>query len=106
MATATRVRIDVGGYAGVAHTYRLDPPLEGNEFVTVFAVDMPGTQYDETLIVGARPDGSAFMMNRLPGSLTGWADHDKALTLAGYTVGDDDISTDDGTILLDDDSGE
>jgi len=86
MATATRIGTDIGGYAGIAHHYRLSEPLDGHEFVVVFAVDMPGTQHDETVIVGAREDGSAHLMNRLPGSLVGWVDHEKALGLAGYTV--------------------
>lgn len=81
---------DIGGFAGVANLYRMDPPFEGFEYVTVFAVDFPGTQHDETVIVGAREDGSAVLMNRLPGSLVGWADHEKALTLAGYEIGEPD----------------
>lgn len=86
MGTATLIVENTGGFAGVAHTYQLNPPLDGCEFVTVFAVDFPGTQHDETVIVHAREDGSALVMNRLPGSLVGWADHDKALQLAGYDV--------------------
>lgn len=91
MGVATRIGIDIGGYAGVAHHYRVDPPLDGHEFAVVFAVDMPGTMHDETVIVGAREDGSAHLMNRLPGSLVGWADHEKALQLAGYSLGEDDL---------------
>ena len=88
---ATRIIENTGGFAGVSHTYRLSEPLDGHEFVTVFAVDFPGTQHDETVIVGAREDGSAYLMNRLPGSLVGWADHEKALQLAGYSLGEDDL---------------
>lgn len=88
MATATRILKDIGGYAGVAHTYRLSEPLDGFDVVTVFAVDYPGTQNDETTIVGARENGAAYVMNRLPGSLVGWCDHAKALGLAGYDVVD------------------
>lgn len=91
MHTATRIGTDIGGYAGVAHHYRLSEPLDGHDLVVVFAVDMPGTQHDETVIVGAREDGSAHLMNRLPGSLVGWADHEKALQLAGYSLGEDDL---------------
>lgn len=86
MGIATRIIADTGGFAGIAHTYELSEPLAGHSIVTVFAVDFPGTQHDETVIVGARVDGSAFLMNRLPGSIVGWADHDKALMLAGYEV--------------------
>lgn len=86
MGTAFVIGKDIGGYAGVANLYRMEPPFEGFEYVTVFAVDYPGTQHDETTLVGARPDGSAILMNRLPGSLVGWANHEKALSLAGYEV--------------------
>ncbi|MBY4381882.1 hypothetical protein HQO24_10535 [Rhodococcus fascians] len=88
MATATRIITNTGGFAGVSHTYELSEPLDGHSIVTVFATDFPGMQHDETVIVGAREDGSAFLMNRLPGSLVGWADHEKALNLAGYDVVD------------------
>lgn len=86
MPTATRIIENTGGFAGVAHTYELSEPLDGCDYVTVFAVDFPGRQHDETVIVPAHEDGSALVMNRLPGSLVGWADHDKALQLAGYDV--------------------
>lgn len=86
MATATRILADVQGFAGVAHCYQLSESLAGSEYVTVFAVDMPGVQHDETIIVPAYPSGAAVVMNRLPGSLVGWADHGKALALAGYEV--------------------
>lgn len=91
MGVATRIIANTGGFAGTAHTFQLAPPLDGFEFVTVFAVDMPGTQHDETTIVPAREDGSAILMNRLPGSIVGWADHAKALGLAGYSVVEPEI---------------
>ena len=86
MGTATLVASDIGGYAGVANVYQVEPPLANNLWVTVFAVDMPGTQHDETVIVAAHPSGAALTMNRLPGSLVGWADHEKALRIAGYDI--------------------
>jgi hypothetical protein len=86
MGTATLVAANIGGYAGVANVYQVEPPLANNLWVTVFAVDMPGTQHDETVIVSAYPSGAAITMNRLPGSLVGWADHEKALRIAGYDV--------------------
>lgn len=86
MGTAVLIAADIGGYAGVANVYRLSPPLDNYPFVTVFACDFPGSQHDETTIVGATPDGAAVLMNRLPGSLVGFADHAKALELAGYEV--------------------
>ena len=83
MRTATLVMENVGGYIPGTNLYELSEPLDGATFVAVMAVDNPGTQHDETIIVRARADGSAVNMNRLRGSLVGWADHQKALTLAG-----------------------
>lgn len=94
MATANRIRKDLKGYVPGTHLYRLSEPLQGATFVAVMAVDNPGTQNDETIIVAADKDGAAFSLNRLAGSVVGWADHAKALQIAGYELGEDDLATD------------
>lgn len=87
MPTATQIGTDIGGYAGVAHLYRLSAPLtdrvqgQAHDHVVVFTVE--GFGQPETLIVPARSDGSAIVMNKLPGSVTGIADHAGALWVAG-----------------------
>lgn len=101
MLTATLVHENLGGFAGVAHCYRLEQPLEGHEYVTIWVqpklalpVPMgrnrpPGqiTQPSEAVIVGAHPTGAAVKMNRLPGSYVHPdATHAGALWLNGYEI--------------------
>jgi|SRR5699024_3090637 len=84
MNTARLALADVGGFTGEAHCYELFPPLEGNRFVTVFTCSLYGNT--ETVIVPARSDGSARSMSRLPGSISGFANHEYALFTAGYAL--------------------
>lgn len=85
--TATLLSSNWGGFAGDHRLYRLSAPLPDpnrgtvHEFVVVFAVNTTGTP--ETIIVPAREDGSAVVMNRLPGTVVGVADHAGALWVAG-----------------------
>lgn len=85
--TATLLSSNWGGFAGDHRLYRLSAPLPDpnrgtvHEFVVVFAVNTTGTP--ETIIVPAREDGSAVVMNRLPGTVVGVADHAGALWAAG-----------------------
>lgn len=87
MPTATLLHENLGGYAGPANCYELSAPLTdhtqhtANSHVVVFTVE--GIGAPETIIVPARPDGSATVMNRLPGSVVGVADHAAALWAAG-----------------------
>lgn len=87
MPTATLLQENIEGYAGPAHLYQLSAPLVDrgmnlpHSFVVVYTVTAFGAL--ETIIVPARPDGSAIVMNRLPGSLVGIADHAGALWAAG-----------------------
>lgn len=85
LGTATVVHEDLGGFAGVAHCYQVDPPLEGSTHVTVWVQTAFGTP--EAVIVAARESGAAVTMNRLPGSyVRSDATHSGALWLAGYEV--------------------
>lgn len=89
---AVLVMDEVPGFAGVARCYRLSPPLAGHQFVTIFATDRRGQR--ETVIVashGPEKAGAAKYMGRLPGSISGFANHEYALFVAGYALGDDDI---------------
>ena len=92
MATATVLKQNWGGFPGDHCLYQLSSPLsdpnretapgyQPHEFVVVFSVNTTGTP--ETIIVPARADGSAIVMNRLPGSVVGIADHAGALWAAG-----------------------
>lgn len=84
MGTATLVAEGIGGYAGSANLYQLDPPLLAHAHVVVWTQDYGAP---EAVIVGARPDGSAIVMNRLPGSYVGTTvTHSGALWLAGYQI--------------------
>lgn len=110
MAVATPLGEDIGGYAGPANLYRLDPPLddgtgEFHEHVVVWVQpalalslkDAAGRTIQtkpsipECAIVSAYPTGAAKAMNRLPGSYVHpAADHAWALLMAGYEVGPPD----------------
>ncbi|GAA4809706.1 hypothetical protein [Tomitella cavernea] len=92
---ATLVMGVVGGFAGEARCYRMDPPLAGHEFVTVFTSVGPVDQrtgepsQQETVVVpshGPERGGAAKIMVRLPGSISGFASHAYALFVAGYAL--------------------
>ena len=94
---ATLVMDAVGGFAGEARCYRMDPPLAGNKFVTVFVSVGPvsartgqPTQQETVVVPSYGPDrqGAAKVMARLPGSVSGYASHDYALFVAGYALAD------------------
>jgi len=94
MSTATKIR-KLTDWKGDAALYRLDPPLEGNEYVVVSAADMRGRSsfFDmpevmkiETYIFGATEDGEVADYMELPGSMKGTLDHAEALRDAGYEI--------------------
>lgn len=64
--------------------YRLDPPLEGHEYVVVSAATVLGEP--ETYIFAADPDGTITDWVELDGSFKGALDHEAALRGAGYEV--------------------
>lgn len=90
--TATRIRKNLPNYNGTAHLYRVDPPLEGNEYVIVSAVTLPfldlfpDMERDETYIFPATKDGGVADWGELDGSMKGTLDHAEALANAGYEV--------------------
>lgn len=85
---ATPLAQNLGGYAGEARLYRLDPPLQGEEHVIVW-VQTFGVP--EACVVIAHPSGAAKTMNRMPGSYVHpQPSHAGALFLAGYEIGPQD----------------
>lgn len=94
MPTATHIR-KLDHFAGDAALYRLDPPLEGNEFVAVSAVDLhretwavnlPEVMKSETYIFPSDGDGFVSDWGELRGSMKGTLSHSEALAKAGYEV--------------------
>ncbi|PQP24172.1 hypothetical protein [Rhodococcus opacus] len=87
MATATLIAEHVEGWAGDAYHYRLDPPLEGHEYVMVSEIDYPFNHYKETEIVPVDENGGPVAMVKLPGSLAAQANRAVALLAAGgYSI--------------------
>ncbi len=88
MNTATEVNSNVGGFAGPARCYRLDPPLGEHEYVTVWVQDAFGAQGPEAVVVAALDkSGAAKSMTRLSGSYVGATPtHSGALWLSGYEI--------------------
>lgn len=95
MKTATLLKTSLPAFHGVAHLYRLDPPLNGHEHVVVSALEAPrhdpkrgGTaMHAETFIFAANEHGVLdYDMAELPGSTVGTLDHREALLGAGYEV--------------------
>lgn len=108
MSTATLVKEALEGFNGDVNLYRMDPPLEGHEYVIVSAVVLGGDaqaadsflemlsplvgagEYEraneETFIFGADAEGEVTDWAELPGSIKHTRDHAAALTAAGYEV--------------------
>lgn len=70
----------------VAHKrhFRMEPPLQGNEYVVVSGTSVFGMP--ETIIFGADKDGEITDYMDLEGSFRGEIDHIKALKNAGYEI--------------------
>lgn len=86
--TATLVDGDVPGFAGPARRYALSEPLAGHDEVIVFAVDAFGQQ--ETIVTPV----SGPSIKRLPGSISGYLNHEYALFVAGYALVEEEVSGD------------
>ncbi|MEA5453254.1 hypothetical protein SPF06_00830 [Sinomonas sp. JGH33] len=94
MPTATHIR-NLHDWIGRAALYRMDPPLDGNEYVVVSAADSRGRRWastipevmkTETYIFGADDEGNCPDLRELPGSMKGTLSHEEALAKAGYEV--------------------
>ncbi|WP_228002127.1 hypothetical protein [Nocardia australiensis] len=100
MATATVQVADVGGYSGPARCFKVDPPYEGHDYVTVWVQRSFGPhQMAEAGVVPATETGACAerSLKRRPGSFTLHEDPDTPervdgaywlalLMLGGYTV--------------------
>ncbi|WP_182357791.1 hypothetical protein [Tomitella gaofuii] len=87
MNTAKLMLDEIGGFAGPARCYEMFPPLAGQRFVTVFTSE--AFKNRETVVVpsyGPDRGGAAKSMQRLPGSVSGFAQHEYALFVAGYAL--------------------
>jgi hypothetical protein len=69
------------GSRGEAILFRMEPPLDGHEYVVVTDMFIP-----ETYIFGADPDGTVLDWCELPGSFQGAMDIPRALAQAGYEI--------------------
>ena len=91
---ATLLKKNLPGFAGKAHLYHLDPPLEHtdwNDEVSVHEYVVVSGAYafmygPETYIFPANEDGEVTDWGELEGSFKGYIDHNEALERAGYTV--------------------
>lgn len=70
MATATLIDRDVISFAGPANSYRLDPPLSGHEFVTVFIEPGYGSVAPRAAVVPKRLGDEPMLNAPLPGSFS------------------------------------
>lgn len=93
--TARLLKANLPAFLGVAHLFRVEPPLAGHEYVVVSALETAqhdpkapgGTRMGvETYIFGADQTGRLTGDPELPGSTKGTLDHREALLSAGYEV--------------------
>ncbi len=82
-------------FRGEAVLFRVEPPLEGHDYVVVSAINLEpfeGMEHyahlsrPETYIFGARPDGVVLDWCELPGSFKDAMDISRALAQAGYEI--------------------
>ena len=94
MSAATLIK-RLPSWQGDAALYRMEPPLDGNDYVVVSAVDLalrfptygdPRPMQIETYIFAADESGEVEDYGELSGSLKGTLDHAEALRAAGYEV--------------------
>jgi len=80
--TATFVK-NLDNFTGDARLYKLDPPMDGNQYVVVSATIVPFSG-PETCIFPSNEDGKVTSWGELYGSFRGGLDHQQALENAGY----------------------
>jgi len=83
--TATLVRDNLPRFHGHAALFRLDPPLEGAEYVIVSAANVAFSG-PETYIFPGGENGMPTSWGELDGSRRGSFTHDEVLEDLGYTV--------------------
>lgn len=82
---ATLIKSRLTGFTGEASLYRLEPPLDGHEYVVVSATVVPYSG-PETYVFAASDEGEISDWGELEGSYRGGLSIDEALRGAGYEV--------------------
>ncbi len=82
--TAVKIK-DLSGWNGHASLYRLDPPLDGEEYVIASAARVSGLAI-ETYLFPSDKDGNPKSYSEMDGSVKGTLSHADALGLAGYEI--------------------
>jgi len=86
---ATRVRSNLRGFTGVAHLWRLSPPVaHGGGLVDYVVTSATLAAYSgpETYIFPANPDGKVSDWGEMSGSYRGGLDHEQAIRNSGWLV--------------------
>lgn len=90
MATAVKVQEGIGGFAGPATLYRIDPPLKGADHLVVYyQPPMAGQTIGQICVLLATPNGADYTRTREPQEgtrFTNRPDHVRALDDAGYEL--------------------
>lgn len=81
--TAVCIDQDVPGWAGPAKRFRLEPPLLAHSEVIIFTASAFG--HSETVVTPV----SGASIQRLPGSVSGFENHEYSLFIAGYALVDE-----------------
>lgn len=85
---ATFIKKLTKNFRGDVRLYKLDPPIDGSEFVAVSGIHCAlDTGRPETFIFKADGEGNITDWLELEGSFRGAVDHARALEGAGYTIG-------------------
>lgn len=93
MATATKLRDDIGGFPTPGTLYRIDPPIAGADHLVLFhAPSFTTTQTGKLVVLRATPNGASFTrsVDPIDGSIfTSNPDgmHQQALALTGESLG-------------------
>lgn len=86
MPTAVKVAENVGGFAGPGTLYRVDPPLNGTEFVLLYHQPSAFGQHGQLCVILATKNGASFTrdVRPRPGTyVTDEPNHALSLQLAG-----------------------
>lgn len=92
MATATKIRDDVGGFAGPGTLYELSPPWQGADHVVLYYQPPMFGMSGQLCVILATPNGASVLpdVRPQPGTyVTDKPDHALALRIAGYELVED-----------------
>lgn len=89
MPTAVKVADEVGGFAGPGTLYRVDPPMNGTEYVLLYHQPPAFGQHGQLCVILATKNGASFTrdVRPQPGTyVTDEPNHALSLQLAGGYV--------------------